>query len=154
VKVVAYGPPAKGGPHVPEFLVIRDGSLLLRAIPEQTPDSEISLNPLLANGRACLLPEPLEWKSGHWLVFQNLTHEWILANDIHNWKMQRAQEVLDAAYRTEAPDQRIETLKAAAATAGVKLDDLLEGLEQVRSTPEERYEQLFKRFKDWKPPSK
>lgn len=149
IEVIAFGPPAATNPHIPDYVVVRDGPVLLKALQGQPPDFEVSLTPLLKSGEAMRLEPPIAWQRGSWLVIEN-SPSWILNDKLEEWRSLRSQEILMEAVIMQDPETKMARLKTAGRIAGVPVETLITRLESARKSPNERLEDIYKRVKSEK----
>lgn len=150
MEVVAYGPPWNWEPYVPDFLIVKDGPVLLISEQGASPDREVSLHQLLIKNEAVRIQSPTAWKTGYWLVLDR-SPTWIPSEKMETWRSRRAREVLaDAVGIKGDPETRILRLKTASKLAGVPMERLVDRLESVRESPGETLDQIYKRVKTQK----
>jgi len=149
IEVIAFGPPAATNPHVPDYIVVRDGPVLLRAGQGNKPDSEVILGPLLKSGHAIRLEPPIEWQPDSWLVIDNKP-AWILSGKMDDWRSLRSKEILTEASMMNDPEAKLARLKTAGRIAGVPVETLVGRLESARTSPDERLEDVYRRLRSQK----
>lgn len=144
-EIVAYGPPATSPWHIPDFLVVKEGGILLKVGAGGSAGEEANLAALTSEGLVTKVPS-MPWTVGQWLVVDDGSVRQMWGPEMKGWMESKSKELLHQAQSMSGdPERRVVLLRASAKLAGVPLDAVLEGLEGVRASPTDRLEELYKK---------
>ena len=130
-------------PCVPSYLVTDDGKILLkdgRLLDRQEGDEEDWQN----------FPEPVTIQSGEWVAALEDGSAHVLApGEEEKWRAETAMDLVSKVtnLKQSAP-VALNLIFAASALVGLSLGELWKKLEQERKSPNESFQDIFKRFRD------
>lgn len=127
VRIIAHAPDPGWRPYVPDVLYAEDGPIL-------RPGWEGKVVVRHAHSE---LEEPFELEKGLWLCIGPKRPEPFSLAEEAAWRASVAKGVAAAASQIADPAARLQSLRAAAALVGVRLDDVVASAEAGKRSPGE-----------------